>query len=105
MLFGAAVISRAVRRAEISKSISAMQSGIQATERDNSELALAVAAARDYNHVTTMAEKELNMVKADSVTPVEVYAPETRPRQTVQTTLAGFLELNDARDGMISGSR
>ena len=105
VVFGAAVVSRANKRAEISKSISAMNDSITATERDNSELSLAVAAARDYNHVSTMAEKELNMVRADTVQPVEIYAPETRPRQTVQTTLAGSSEPFDARDGMISGSR
>ena len=105
VLFGAAVVSRAARRAEISKSISAMESSIEATRRDNSELSLAVAAARDYSHVSTMAEKELNMVKADLVQPVEIYAPETRPRQQAQTPLAGSSEPYDARDGIISGSR
>ncbi len=99
VVFGIAIVGKAIRRAELSKDISAMRENIAITIQDNARLTLEVAAARDSAHISYLAVQNLGMVDSKSVEAVPVIAPETRPNQAAQTTQA------NSWDGMISGSR
>ncbi len=102
--FGAAALSKAVKKAEITKNIVSMEESIDTTLRDNAELTLEVAAARDSAHISYLAVQNLGMIDSKTVEAVPVVAPETRPAKTAQTTQV-HSSFYDARDGMISGSR
>ena len=97
--FGIAVVSKAARKAQISKDITAIRANISLTMQENAQLTLEVAAARDSAHISYQAVNYLEMVDASTVKAVPVVAPDTRPNQAAQTLPAyGW-------NGMISGSR
>lgn len=103
LAFAILVLNKACQRAELSKRISAMESGIAQTITDNSQLTLEVMAARDSSRICYAAAQEMGMVAATGVEAVQVMAPDTRPsRQNI--SLTGDSP-SPVWHGMITGSR
>ncbi len=104
LLFGVLVIGKACRRAEISKNISAMESSIAQTERDNAQLALEVSQARDSARISYAASQNLGMIASAGVEAVQIVAPDTRPFEN-QTAAQTASSPNAVPGAYISGSR
>ena len=102
--FGAAALSKAAKKAEITRNIETMEESIVQAIQDTAELSLEVAAARDSAHISYLAVQNLGMIDSKTVEAVPVVAPETRPANTVQTLLV-HSSFYVARDGTVSGSR
>ena len=99
---GLLVVGRAARRAELSKSISAMESSISQTLKENSQLTVEVMEARDSARICYAAAQNLGMVASTGVEAVLVTAPETRPAHESSPAEGSPLH---AVQGIISGSR
>ena len=104
VVFGALALGKASQRAELSKKISAMESSIAQTERDNMLLAVQIAEARDSARISYAASQSLGMISSTGVEAVPILAPDTRPYENnakAQTEASP----NSAPGGMIAGSR
>lgn len=101
--FGLMVLNKSVKRAEVSKEISAMEQSIAKTLQDNTQLAVEVMEARDSARICYAAAQNLGMVAATGVDAVPIAAPETRPA-AIANSLTGSSPLS-AGYGTITGSR
>ena len=79
VVFGVMALSRTVRKAALTKDITAMNQAIQATQSSNSELLVQLAEARDMARISYDAAHRLSMVEAKEADTVAVHAPDTRP--------------------------
>ena len=104
LLFGFLILDKTVQKAELSKKISSMESGIRETEADNMKLARDLTSARDSARISYEASQKLGMISSSGVEAVPVMAPDTRPFDTAKTAQAEN-SLLSAGGGMISGSR
>lgn len=104
LLFGFLVISKACERSDISKRISAMESGIAQTERDNENLKIEIDQARDSARISYAASQNLGMIASTGVEAVRILAPETRPYEK-QTAAQTAPSPNAVPGAYISGSR
>ena len=104
LLFGFLVIGKACRRSDISKNISAMESSIAQTERDNENLKIEIDQARDSARISYAAAQSLGMISSAGVEAVQIEAPDTRPFE-IKTTVQADNSPHSALDGMITGSR
>lgn len=77
--FGAMTLSRTVRKAALTKDISAMEQSIRKIKDSNDDLAEQVAEARDMARIGYTAVTKLNMVAASKADTIVVHAPDTRP--------------------------
>ncbi len=104
VVFGCLIVSRAARRSELSKRITAMESDITRTEKENLLLAAQVAEARDPARICDVACQKLQMKAPSSDTTEHVIAPDTRPFENRTVTQADASPYA-ALDGIITGSR
>ena len=104
VVFGCLIVSRAARRSELSKRITAMENDIVQTEKENLLLAAQVAEARDPARICDVACQKLQMKAPSSETTEHVIAPDTRPYQNKTVTQADASP-HAALDGIITGSR
>lgn len=100
VVFGVLTLNKAVQRADLSKRITALESAIAETEKDNAELLVQVAQARDTARIG-YAALQLEMVYAAGVEAVPVQAPDTRP---FETEPAPGDAVNAAPEALIAGS-
>ena len=104
VVFGVLIIGRAVKRAELSKRITAMENSIEKTMEENQELAAELEKARDPARICDVACQKLKMKAPSSETTEHVMAPDTRPFEHNTVTQADASP-HAALDGMITGSR
>lgn len=104
LLFGGLVIKKACERAELSKRISDMESGIAQTVKENTELAVQISEARDSARISYAASQNLGMIASSGVEAVLITAPDTRPFEQ-QTAAQTALSPNVPLGGIVSGSR
>ena len=79
VVFGALTLTRTVRKAALTKDISAMEQAIQRIQNSNAELILQVTEARDMARIGYAAVMNLDMVSADKAETIHVRALNTRP--------------------------
>lgn len=103
VVFGALTLSRVVNRAAIVKNISAMETAMQKAWKDNADLTVQLAEARDLARIGYDASHRLQMIAASNAETIAVRAPETRPYSggTVTAQTSPF----SASAGRITGSR
>lgn len=104
VLFGALAINKVSQKTEIAKRISAMESGIAQTQRDNKQLAVELSEARDSARISYAAAQSLGMISSAGVEAVQIEAPDTRPFEN-KTSAQRDLSPNSGLSGMIAGSR
>lgn len=104
VFFGVLTIKKAAQRSEISKKISAMETAILKTERENIDLAQQVADARDSARVCDIATQKFEMRNPMYVTAEAVTAPDTRPFEQEAKAQAESIP-HSAPNGIMSGSR
>lgn len=104
VVFGCLIVSRAAQRSELSKRITAMQSDIRQTEKENELLAEEVEKARDPARICDVACQKLQMKAPSGDTTEHVTAPDTRPFENKLVTQADASP-HAALDGIMSGSR
>lgn len=79
VVFSVMTLSRMIRKAEIAKNISAMETSILDIQRRNADLALQVAEAHDLARIGYAATSQLQMTPASEAETIAVHAPDTRP--------------------------
>ena len=79
VVFGAMSLTRTARKAALAKDISAMEQAILGLQRENADLALQVAQARDLARISYDAVNKLQMVAAGKADTIAIHAPDTRP--------------------------
>ncbi len=104
VVFGCLTISKAARRSELSKRITAMEKDIVQTEKENLLLAAQVAEARDPARICDAACHKLQMKAPSGETTEHVVAPDTRPFENKTAVQAG-VSPHAAPDGIMTGSR
>ena len=105
VIFGGLILNKAVRRAELSKQITATENAILEVQKKNADLALQVADARDLARIGYDASQKLHMVAATEAATVAVQAPSTRPYGEGTTTAQAQQSPSFAQGSMITGSR
>ena len=103
VVFGGLIISRMSRKAQLARDMTVMENAILQTMKDNQDLAVQVAEARDSARVCFLAVQNLGMIASTGVEPVLVVAQDTRPDQPRMT--AQETSPYSAREGVIIGSR
>ena len=104
VVFGWMIVARQCRRSDLSKNITAMEQKIVLTERENQELAVQVADARDPARIGFAASQNLGMNASSAVTAQWVLAPDTRPFEEKTTAQTEFSP-NSVPEGKLIGSR
>lgn len=104
VLFGTLVILRVSEKAALSKDVTALETRIADTIRNNSELTVQVMQARDSARIGYEAVQTIGMIAASGVDSVPVTAPDTRPGNSVYGSQTGSSPL-PAELGILSGSR
>lgn len=104
VLFGGLLVSRAARRAALTKSISETQRLVETRLDENAALALQVKEARDILRISSLAESRLHMHAPTEETTYRVTAPDTRPLDTLYTAETADAP-QSAPDGIMTGSR
>ena len=94
VLFGVMTLSRTVRKAALSKDISAMEQSIQKAQTENADLAVQVAEARDMARIGYDASHRLNMIAAAKAETIAVHAPDTRPLENNDHAAAASAKTN-----------
>ena len=79
VVFGVMTLTRTVRKAALAKDISAMEQAILELQRENADLALQVAQARDLARISYDAVNRLQMVASGEADTIAIHAPDTRP--------------------------
>lgn len=103
--FGVMIVGKVSARVKLAKDISAMESSIVQTTRDNTLLALEVSSARDSARICYAATQTLGMIAASGVEAVPVVAPDTRPPVYTKAYTAAESSPYSVRNGIITGSR
>ena len=104
VFFGVLVGMKNARRAALAQKISEYEAAIAKTEKENLDLAVEVAQARDKARICYAASQNLGMTASSAATAERVTAPDTRPFEETNTALAENSP-NAAPAGKISGSR
>lgn len=78
------------QRAGVYKEGQAIYNEIQSLDRDIDLLKAQIAKAQEPNNLRYQASQRLGMINSEGVTPIEIYAPETRPMTADISLSAGM---------------
>ncbi len=103
-VFGGLIVSKAARRAELTKSFAIVEMDIAKQKLKNEELAAKVDMARERERICDLACQRLKMIAPSNATMEYVTAPDTRPFET-KTAVQAAVSPETALEGTITGSR
>ena len=84
-------ISAVARRAAVYKAGQRIYSEIQEMDRSMTVFEEQIAQSQDANKLRYLASQRLGMINSEGVTPIEIYAPDTRPARLEYSLSTGSM--------------